>query len=155
MTQIDELQRVYRFRNGEIPSALYETIVFECDDRNECITKLLSVMELIAEQQPDHWPDDDYWRKALPGWLTGTFRTYTSQELAEIRSDRSRWPDLAWTFGSWIDRMRDRDWEWWSIGVGIDNSITVRLVIDGHPFSAKALKHLISAAGGRLRDLDQ
>ena len=78
-----------------------------------------------------------------------TFKTYTSEELSSILTDHSEWADLAWTFGSWLDRIRDRDWEWWSV-MYKGEITTIYISIIGEPFSAKALEHLIISAGGRL-----
>lgn len=149
MSILDEQYRLHYFRQGELPPGLYSTLVIGCDDPDDCITKIVSVMESILEYDSDYWPDDSFWQEKLPEWLLKTFKTYTPSELSEIRSDRSRWTNLPWTFGSWLDRMREREWHWWSL----DNragKITIHVTIDGYPGSTKALEHLVTAAGGRL-----
>ena len=105
-------------------------------------------MDLVI-QNKDQWPEDSYWQQHLPQWLLTSFRQYTPKEIAQIRSDKSKWANLAWIFGSWLDRMRDRSWEWWSVEY-TQNAVTIHLAIDGFPVSAKALEHLATVAGGTL-----
>ena len=145
----DEQYRLHHFRRGEPPPGIYSVVTFECDDNEECIARVTSVMKLVIECDCEHWPDDNYWRGRLPEWLMRTFKSYTPLELSKILSDRSCWADLVWTFGSWLDRMRDRDWQWWSL-LDKDGKLTVYVTIQGYPCSTKALEHLIVAAGGEL-----
>lgn len=150
MSSIDEQYRLRHFWHGEIPSGLYSTLTFVCERSSECVERILCVMEVIARHRRDDWPDDTYWSEQLPEWLLKTFSSYTPQQLSEILSDKSRWIDLAWTFGSWLDRMRDRDWQWWSLLDSGEGTATIYLAIYGHPCSTKALEHLVVAAGGKI-----
>lgn len=153
MSNHNEEYRLHHFHAGELPSNLYLTLTFECTDEESCIARVISVIDLISKYDRDAWPDDYYWSKVLPQWLLETFKSYTPSELATILSNRSKWENLAWTFGSWLDRMRDRDWRWWSLDHK-DGKITIYLSIDGYPSSTKALEHLIVTAGGRLLQIE-
>ena len=145
----NEQYRLHHFRNGELPSGLHSALGFFCENADECICRIVTVMELITENARGCWQEDDYWSAQLPDWLLKTFTTYTREDLSAILADRSSWDNLSWTFGSWLDRMRDRDWEWWSLEK-VEQRVTVFVVVDGYPCSTKALEHLITAAGGHL-----
>jgi hypothetical protein len=150
MSALNEEYRLRHFRCGELPEGIYEEVNFQCDSPQDCIDKVVAVMALVLQHDPDRWPSDDFWRDTLPEWLLQTFKSYTASELSEILSDRSRWADTAWTVGSWLDRVRDRDWEWWSLFDKGDGKVTVYVAVQGHPTSIKALEHLIAAAGGKI-----
>jgi hypothetical protein len=149
-----ERYRLSHFNRGETPNdRMYATVTFGWDGiTHDCVNKVTSVMQLVADHQ-DNWPEDSYWKEQLPEWLLATFKVYSEAELAEILSDRSLWSEVDWTFGSWLDRMRDRDWEWWSFEVSND-AVIIILAVDGDPFSAGALEHLIVAAGGKQVRID-
>ncbi|MCB8951385.1 MAG: hypothetical protein H6650_05160 [Ardenticatenales bacterium] len=142
-----ESTRLKDFKNGEIPQDLYLSLCFESNQPDVCISRIVQVLELVFKHDPKSWPDDHYWRESLPDWLLKTFRVYSKSELTSILATKSRWPDLDWTFGSWIDRMKNRCWRWWSLERQV-NLTTLYLSVDGLPCSIKALEHLIVAAGG-------
>ncbi len=154
MVASEEQYRLLHYQAGERPPGMYATIHFLGKNPPEIVERLRSVMFTIAEYGGDDWPSDERWNAFVPDWLTSTFRTYSKDEILQIRSDRSTWASLAWMFGSWLDRMRDRDWEWWSVSVTAD-SVTVHVAVDGYPFSTGALEHLIVAAGGYGLSVDE
>ncbi len=145
----NESTRLKNFTNGEIPSGLHLNLYFESDKPDECISRIVQVLELIFKHDIKDWPDDNYWRESLPDWLLKTFKVYSKSELTSIISDKSQWSDLDWTFGSWIDRIKDRCWHWWSLERQ-DKLTAIYLSVDGLPCSIKALEHLIVVAGGTL-----
>lgn len=149
MTEATEYSRLYSLQNGELPNQPYAEILFRCDEPQECLDRIITVMSKIVVHDRSDWPVDEAWRQILPDWLLRTFTTYSPSEIEQILADKSSWADLDWTFGSWLDRMQDRDWKWWSTKTA-ENSVTITIRIEGEPFSAKALEHLIRSAGGIL-----
>ena len=145
---LSEHERLYRYRSGEKPLVMSTSIAVKSADDEEWLERVLTVMELIVKNA-DNWPDDDYWRQTLPEWLLNSFKEYTQEEIAARLADRSTWGNLQWSFGSWLDRMRDRSWEWWSVARTSDGAI-INVKVDGYPFSTKTLEHLIYAAGGKV-----
>lgn len=145
----DEEHRLYNFRNGEEPTSLFTILRFWCQEPESCISRVTSVMASIAQFSPEDWPEDAHWEQVLPDWLLNTFRTYTPQEIQEILADKSTWANLDWMFDSWLERMKERCWRWWSLKQS-QESITITLAIDGDPCPLTAFKHLVKAAGGRL-----
>lgn len=150
MSEQNERYRISHFRNGELPANLYDALAFRSQgDATHCLNCIAGVVDLIASHHATAWPGDEQWQAMLPAWLVRAFKTYTPEELTRIRADRSLWPDLAWQLGSWLDLLRNRGWEWWSARVNQD-VITIVVRVQGQPYSAGPLRHLIEAAGGSV-----
>ncbi len=146
----DEAYRLHNLVHGETPSQLYAELRFQCDRPGDARAKVVSVMDLVLEGQRKGWPDDDRWRGMLPEWLMSTLREYTDEEVAQALKDRSHWATLPWDFSSWVDRMRQRDWQWWSSRCeDRAGELTVYVLVAGHPYAIGALEHLFEAAGCR------
>ncbi len=154
MQKIDEQYRIESYVDGEIPrSTGYTLIRFECSNIDSCLKKLVVVIKMISVSDHNDWPDDSFWLENLPQWLLETFHTYSPHELNRIMSEKSSWSFIRWSFGSWIDRMRDREWEWWSIGT-TDGIVTICLKSNSHPYSLQPIEHLITSAGGELLEVN-
>lgn len=140
--------RLENYRHGEVPEQLFKEIRFRSDKPQDCINRILQVMMLIIAQE-SVWPSEDEWQRLLPQWLLSSFKQYTDLEIQEIMADRSRWAKIEWPFDSWLDRMKDRCWHWWSVAQDKESDpLTIYVAVDGYPCSTAALEHLIEAAGG-------
>src|SRR5690606_20146071 len=61
------------------------------------------------------WPSDEEWQNCLPPWFIATFEERTLEEIRKMEVqelEENVW--LLWDYGSWLDAMRLRGWEWWS-----------------------------------------
>lgn len=151
MAVLNERERLHSFINGEVPPPVYVKLSLECTDAATCMLNVKSVLDVVIKQDDNHWPNDRYWQDNLPGWLMSTFKKYTLAELKAVRANRALWNSLPWSFGSWLDRMKERDWKWWSSQVNSEsNLVVVYLIVSGVPTSTKALEHLFVAAGARI-----
>jgi hypothetical protein len=145
---LPERERLHKYHAGEKPPGMSTSIVVKSVSDETWLERTLAVMDLIVRNTED-WPDETYWRQTLPDWLLVSFKQYTPEELAGIRADRAKWGNLQWTFGSWLDRIQDRSWRWWSF-LRTSNGVTIYLSIDELPFTIKAFVHLIQTAGGSV-----
>lgn len=104
-------------------------------------------MVLVADQ--DDWPSDTAWELKLPSWLQSYFMTEEQSRVAMESTPRKSWGDLPWDFHSWLDALRERDWQWWGFERD-DAKATVTLKVTGMPPRIDALKQIILAAGGKI-----
>lgn len=147
---MDESNEEYRLRSysrGEVPDRMFLTLIFKTNQDEECLSRIMDIMHLIVKAANNQWPTDEYWRNNLPNWLLRTFKTYSPEELSIILADKATWVNLDWTLGSWLDRMKEREWEWWSLQSAGDQA-SIRLMIHSYPISIKPFEHLVKASGG-------
>lgn len=124
---------------------------FELDLGNDSVAvmaRIRSVVREVAVQQDGLWPDDDYWKSELPGWLVSFMPDLTQEECNRLMAatPREKWNTLPWQFGSWVDAMRERGWKWW----GYESSGPVTklvLQITSVPGRVEAFKQILLAAG--------
>lgn len=102
-----ELQRVKEGVSSETFDGPSIVLVGKASNAGECLRRVKEVIELIAEESSNGtWPSDDEWSARLPCWFTGPFRGRTIEQVLEDKS--------LWDYGSWLDAMHHRGWQWWS-----------------------------------------
>lgn len=142
-----------RLKQGELASALpSEKWDFALDlgaNPAETWQHILSAVETIVAQDAANWPDDDYWKGALPTWLSSFMMTAEESDAAMARTPREQWDQLPWDFGSWLDAIRERDWRWWGAEQS-ENRARVVLEVTGIPPRIDAFKQILLAAGAQI-----
>ncbi len=114
-------------------------------DARQASQNILDVMKMIAIAEiAGEWGADS--EDKLPGWLLQTFHEYSQDELDKMIKTK-QW-GTEWTKRSWVTSINDRVWQWWSHRVQ-GNKFTIRLIIDGWPYSIKTFEHLLKAAGAQ------
>ncbi|MBI1746769.1 MAG: hypothetical protein HYR55_09295 [Acidobacteria bacterium] len=149
-----ELDRLYRGPDpGELPVGGVGTIILDAVCREpapEVLERVRSVLSVVATKTRSTWPSDTEWRELLPPWFSAKLRVYTQAESAEIlaKTPRKRWHEIPWSYGSWLDSIKERVWQWWR--ADIDGPyLKIELALESWPYSVGALEYLIKAAGAR------
>lgn len=105
----------------------------------ECLGKVKEVLKLIAAESINGtWPNDDEWLDQLPSWFTQPFQDRT---IEQVLADES-----LWDYGSWLDAMRHRGWQWWSSSTD-DDEIKITLQREDDVYSIEPLVYLVRQCG--------
>ena len=79
----------------------------QASESNDSLGRVKEVLQQIIDcSSNDHWPSDEEWTARLPQWFTSTFEGRT---IEAVLADEN-----LWDYGSWLDAMRHRGWEWWN-----------------------------------------
>jgi hypothetical protein len=146
---MNELERLRsNCKRGQVAPGLWLTLQVDLGQKpNETAKNFLGVIQSwisVVEERgtaQETWPTDKQWEHLLPSWFIRTFKESTPDDIHE-----SGW---RWDYGSWLDSMRERVWQWWGYQQD-DKILTVQLQLDSWPYSIGALKYLARVAGGRL-----
>lgn len=116
-------------------------------------TRILDVISLVSNVPVCNFPDDDYWQINLPSWLLDKLPILSEEECQILldKTPRELWNTLPWEFGSWIDAIKDRGWEWHNY-IRDGNIMYIILIRMDIPERIDALKHVIITAGGDIID---
>jgi hypothetical protein len=101
----DELHRLHTNGLEDEPVGPLIGVVVSASDAAASLERVKEVIRLVAASA-SIWPTDDEWLQALPAWFIEPFGGRT---IEEVLGD-----DTLWDFGSWLDAMRQRGWQWWS-----------------------------------------
>lgn len=102
-----ELQRINADGIGEKLVDPIVKVVASALDTAASLDRVKEVMRLIAaEADSGTWSTDEEWLRKLPAWFTKPFQSRTIEDVLK--------DDALWDFGSWLDAMRQRGWQWWS-----------------------------------------
>lgn len=145
---MNEIERIVDYDEGEIPMGLHWIYAVKPKgDLNDCLSRIKQIVELIASRSSDQWPTEDEWRNLFPSWLIESFKFYTPEEAEILLTTipKERWSELPWDFGSWLDAIQDRGWQWWSSKVH-ESEFEICLSIVEWPASLEAFEHIITAA---------
>jgi len=116
---------------------------------DEVWMRIVGVIQRIVTYDYDSWPDDDYWRKTLPRWLSSFMMTEEEARAAMYRTPREQWGELSWEFGSWLEATRERDWKWWGYERS-GNEVHLILEVTGIPPRISAFKQIVLASGAKI-----
>lgn len=148
-TEIDRIDE----GNGlaTLPTAPWEFDLDLGSDPIGVISRVRSVAREIASQQGRDWPDDADWKTRLPSWLIQFMPELSPEECEHLMAatPREKWNTLPWLFGSWLDAMRERGWEWWGYECSGDRAKIV-LQITSVPGRVEAFKQVLLAAGAKV-----
>ncbi len=103
------------------------------------------IMNVVCRYNSDNWPCDDQWSSILPSWFVKGFRPYNYEEFQKN--------SLLWTFGSWIDAMKYRNWEWYSSCLS-KNRIEIKLITLSIPYIIDPFEYIIYASGVDVQSIN-
>lgn len=143
-----ERQRVSGNVDGEAPPPVCVRVVGRCPaGAAESLERVKEVMEVVAAQAHDSWPEQARWRQLLPTWFVELFENLS---LDEILADES-----LWHFESWVEAMRLRGWEWWSSKLEDDGTWKVFLMAFEWPYSLGPLEYLARVSGASELEFEE
>jgi hypothetical protein len=109
-----EVERLRENIACERPEGPTVVIWAKADDAQGSLSRVKEVLQQIAESatDKDSWPNDDEWTQRLPSWFTEPFK---GRSIDEVLANEN-----LWDYGSWLDAMRQRGWQWWSSSCDAD-----------------------------------
>ena len=136
---VTEIERIEQNVSGEKPTGAVVTMSFSSSSPKETLGKIISVLIVVLKAlRKDDWPEDIWWKENLPEWFTASF----DHSLEEIMRD-----DSLWDFGSWIDAIKFRGWEWWSSEAS-DKTLKIYIQAQDDPYVIEAFEYAVSVSGG-------
>ncbi len=120
-------------------------ITGKASNADECLRRIKEIVELIAEESSNGTgPNDDEWTARLPSWFTAPFQGRTIEQVLEDKT--------LWNYGSWLDAMRHRGWQWWSSSCAGD-SWSATLLREDDVYSIEPLIYLARQSGASSVDV--
>lgn len=141
---MDELVRLSSYSKGEKPPPVEVKIEFSTNNPHLTVENIKTVMRVVVQYSADKWPDDETWKKCLPQWFVSRFEKYTYKELISNEN--------LWHFGSWLESMKQRGWQWWSCQC-TENKCVIYLTASEFVYLVGPLKYLIYESGGENIDV--
>jgi hypothetical protein len=134
-----EFQRMKEDASNEKYDGPSIVIIAKASNGSECLRRVKEVIELIAEESANGtWPTDDVWSSRLPSWFTDPFHERT---LEQVLADKT-----LWDYGSWLDAMRHRGWQWWS-SASEGDTWSATLLREDEVYSIEPLIYLARQSG--------
>lgn len=140
-----EQRRIINNNNNEHPFGVRLQFKINCSDPATKLQRIKDVMFVIASKLADKWPDEEVWSRILPQWFVHKIQSYSIEELYES-------PSVLWHYGSWVDAMKFRGWEWFSSMIG-DDFFSIQLEALAFPYSVNALEYIIYETGVPLANI--
>lgn len=134
-----EQRRIIDNISNEYPLGVRLEFKISCNDPAPRLKRIKDLMFVIASKRADEWPDEEMWSRILPQWFVQKIKSYTVDELYQS-------PNLLWHYGSWIDALRFRGWEWFSSFRG-DDFFSIQLEALAFPYSVNPLEYVIYETG--------
>ncbi|GDY13292.1 hypothetical protein LBMAG53_21700 [Planctomycetota bacterium] len=136
---MNEINRLSDVGRRGPPDGPCFTIIARCVNGSETLHRVKDVLNMISQADADRlWPSDDDWARRLPLWFTEPFHGRTIQDVLK--------DDMLWDFGSWLDAMRHRGWEWWD-GYCDDDLFMATLTCNDQVYSVDPLIYLVRQSG--------
>lgn len=133
-----ELERLHKYVKGQKPPRVAISIKAVCDNPEETLSKIWTIQQVVVEASGQDWPSDAWWEEKLPDWFLGSF----CKSIESLLQDES-----LWDFGSWLDALQYRGWEWWSSELG-EKSVWINIQGIEDPFVIGPLEYLIKVCDG-------
>lgn len=134
-----ELHRINTNINGERPAGSFVLFSVKCASPAEALTKIKAIAEVLTAMNADSWPTEEEWARRLPRWFVSAIKSNT---IEMIHSN-----PILWDYGSWLDALRMRQWEWFSSQL-FANGFEIVCAINGVPYSINTLEYIIYESGG-------
>lgn len=138
-SEVDRLREEIACESPEGPTVV---ISAKAADPKASLSRVKEVLEQIADERAKNecWPNDDEWKQRLPSWFIAPFEGRT---IVEVLANK----DL-WDYGSWLDAMRQRGWQWWSSACdATEGRWTAVLVREEIVYSIEPLAYLARESG--------
>jgi hypothetical protein len=142
MSQSPEPDRINQNVGGEHPPFLTLKVVAKyLRNAQVGLDRVKQVMEIVSIQDARQWPSDSEWQNLLPRWFVEPFQ---NRDLEDILADDS---ESSWDYGSWLDAMRRRGWEWWSSLPPSEDQWEGFLAAFDTPYGIGPFEYLVLASG--------
>lgn len=137
---MEETERILNYNNAELTTA-YPLLKFNAITQNAKLnlSSIKQVVLAISSNSHKEWPSDETWETLLPGWFLNRIKSYSTDDI--IRNS-----NVLWDYGSWLDAMRFRGWEWHSSKADEDRFSIILYAID-FPYSVNPLEYVIYETG--------
>ncbi len=136
---MNELERLLQEHRNYLPDTGLAITIKPGIPENS-LSKLLDVMKAIIEIEVEKIENenDALWEKQLPDWFVSKTKN-TSQDELLIN-------DQLWSFGSWVDAMKQRGYRWWSHKKLKDKTI-IYLETLSYPYNIDPFFYLLYSVG--------
>ena len=142
MNKTPESVRIRQNVSGEHPLFPTLKVVAKCPSNAQAVLdRVKQVMEVVSKQDSCQWPSDLEWQTLLPRWFLEPFQ---KRDLKDILADNS---ESSWDYGSWLDAMRRRGWEWWSSLPPSEDQWEGFLAALDMPYGIEPFEYLVLASG--------
>lgn len=133
-----EIEYINTNNNGEQPIESWAKFRVHCDTPERNLSKVKEVVSIISQFNSQDWPTDDKWSDILPQWFV----------VAIKKNTIDKWINnpILWDYGSWLDALKFREWEWFSSKVS-DEAFEIIVVIKSIPYSINPLEYVIFESG--------
>ncbi len=136
---MNEENRIFEFCNGESPNVGYLCFTAVTHEPSHKLKLIKDVMTIISKYDSTSWPDDNKWSAILPKWFIYKIR---ANKLEDIIASNYK----LWDYGSWLDAIKHRGWEWYSSKISPDK-FEIIVTPKSFPFSVNPLEYLIMESG--------
>lgn len=139
------MNNTFEFKNGEIPTNGYLLFKVYAEQPKDKLNLILAVIQSIEKFEEDNWPSDEEWNKILPSWFLNKIKNYSYDEILKSNG-------LLWDYGSWLDAMKYRGWNWYSSKV---NTSYFDIILNpfNFPYSVNPLEYLIYETGIPIKNI--
>ena len=134
-----EKDRIESYLHRELPNSGYLVLKAITPQPMKKLVLIKEVISKITEFDNVAWPSDDFWEKTLPNWFVTKIKENSIEDILSSKYE-------LWEFGSWLDAMRFRGWEWYSSNCTTDY-FEIVLEPVSFPFSINPLKFVIYSTG--------
>lgn len=116
-----------------------------------CLRRIIEVVEIVIKQPRHQWPDETQWRAMFPDWFNEQTHSYSLTEVEAMLAStpREHWHELSWDFDSWIDVIREREWQWCCYEY-TPPIATIYLGLTCWPANLRTLEHIFRTAGAQI-----
>jgi hypothetical protein len=133
----------------DVPNVRWEFRIDLGNHPNLAWERILGVVGEIIRFDSESWPADNDWQRRLPEWLISSMLTLDECGALMQATPRQEWGSLPWEFGSWLDRMREREWRWWGYEKA-GRDVRLVLQVTDIPPGIDAFKQIVLAAGATI-----
>ena len=140
-----EKNRIKEFTKGELPHEGYLSFLVNTLHASEKLSLIKEVVTIISDYNESNWPSDEMWENLLPKWFLNKIEKYSPEEVIKNSS-------LLWDYGSWLDAMKYRGWEWYSSKIN-SNGFDIILIPITLPFSVNPLEYIIYETGVPIKNI--
>lgn len=144
--QTEEQKRIRDYIMGELPlKGSYLFFRTNTENPFEKLSLVKDVLSVVSQFNEDNWPSDEQWDLLLPKWFLFKIKSHSLEEITKNST-------LLWDYGSWLDAMKYRGWEWYSSKIDI-SGFTIILEPHTYPFSVNPFEYIIFETGVALGNI--
>lgn len=141
---MNEAERILQNNNGELPNNALLKFKIRTNEPLKHLILIKEVMIKLAKLDQMKWITDEDGKNIFPEWFINKIISYSFEEIKKNKS--------LWDYGSWLDAMKFRGWEWWSAKVEKDY-FEINLQAITFPYSVDPLEYVIYSTGVNSTDI--